>query len=284
MPPPGKPVRLSEIDPGATPGLEGKEAAAEQERRATEEMVRLQDLLMAHERYGLLVLFQGMDASGKDEAIRDVLSRLDPRLCEFKQFKKLTEKELRHDYLWRAVAALPARGQIGIFNRSYYEHVAGEQVHPERLKDQQLPDEAMEDVWQKRYRQINDFERYLVENGIHVLKFFLHVSKEKQRRRLLERLQGPETSWDFSQNDIDERQLWPEYMRVYEEVLTRTNTEHAPWHVLPADHRWFARAVIAGEIAAKLRSFHTEYPKPDPEEEEALQRARETLEKEAGGG
>ncbi|MGV3720955.1 MAG: PPK2 family polyphosphate kinase [Actinomycetota bacterium] len=276
----GEQVRLWEIDPNATPGLESEESARESEQRDTREMIRLQDMLMAHERHGLVILFQGMDASGKDEAIRDVLAHLDPRSCEFKQFKSMTEKEARHDYLWRVVAALPARGQIGIFNRSYYEHVTGERVHPERLEEQKLPEAALQEIWKKRVRQINHFEQYLVENGIHLLKFFLHISKEEQCERLLERVRDPESRWQFSQNDIEEREHWDEYMRVYSDVLTHTNTEHAPWRVIPGNHRWFGRAVIAREITAKLRSLHSEYPAASPEQDEAYARAIEVLEAE----
>jgi len=275
---PGERIQLEEIDPGATGEFDREEAAAESEREDTRRLVRLQDLLMAHERYGILILFQGMDASGKDEAIRDVLSSLDPRACEFKQFKKMTEKEARHDWLWRAVAALPARGQIGIFNRSYYEQVTGERVHPERLEEQGLPDEALEEIWSKRLRHIRHFEQYLVENGIHVLKFFLHVSKEEQRRRLLERIQNRETCWQFSQNDVEERGRWAEYLHVYGEALTETNTEEAPWYVVPADRRWFGRAVVASVIRAKLEGLHSDYPELSPQQQEELERARATLE------
>ena len=238
---------------------------------------------MAHETHGLLILFQGMDASGKDEAIHDVLASVDPRGAEFKQFQKQTEKEVKHDYLWRAVAALPARGQIGIFNRSYYEQVVAERVHPEQLERQQLPADAKEGIWEKRFRQINDFERYLVENGIHILKFFLHVSGEEQRKRLLERIDCPETRWQFSMTDVEERRHWEEYMSAYGEALTRTNTEPAPWYIVPADRRWFARAVVASVIAAKLSSLHSEYPRLSNEQEEELKRAREMLETEDTG-
>ena len=279
---PGETIRLEEIDPGDTGEFDNEEAAQASEQEDTRRMVRLQDILMAHEMNGLLILFQGMDASGKDEAIRDVLTRLDPRGCEFKQFKKITEKEARHDYLWRAAAALPARGQIGIFNRSYYEHVTGERVHPERLEEQHLPDEAREEIWEKRFRHINHFEEYLAENGIHVLKFFLHVSKEEQRKRLLERIGSRETSWQFSQSDVEERDYWDEYQRVYSEALTRTNTAHAPWHLVPSDRRWFTRAAVASVIAAKLQSLHSDYPELSPEEQKELDQAREALEKDDG--
>lgn len=275
---PGEGIRLEDFDPRATGDLGGEQAAQSSLREDVQSLARYQDMLMAHETYGLLVLFQGMDASGKDEAIRDVLSSLDPGGSEFKQFQPLTEKEARHDYLWRAVVALPARGQIGIFNRSYYEHVVVERVHPEKLDQQQLPAYAKEGIWEKRFRQINDFERYLVENGIHVLKFFLHVSREEQRKRLLERIGRPETRWQFSKDDVEERGLWDEYMSAYEEALTHTNTEHAPWYIIPADRRWFARAAIASVIAAKLGSLHSEYPSLSGEQSEEIESAREVLE------
>lgn len=275
--PPREAIRLEDLETGATPGLKDEKQARQVEEEATRRMVRAQDLLQAHERHGVLVIFQGMDASGKDEAIRDVLSSLDPRSTEFKQFKKMTEKEARHDYLWRVFAALPGRGQIGIFNRSYYEHVTGDRVHPERLDDQYLPDEARENIWKLRLRQISDFERYLTENGIHVLKFFLHVSSEVQRQRLLERVEDPETSWDFSESDLEDRRRWDEFQQVYGKALTATNTEHAPWFLLPADHRWYARAVVASLLAEKLESLHSGYPEPTPEQQEVLQRARREL-------
>lgn len=275
---PDKKIQLQHIA-SSTSGEFGSEHAAEASiREDTESLLRYQDMLMAHETHGLLVLFQGMDTSGKDEAIRDVLSKLDPGGCEFKQFKALTEKELRHDYLWRAVGALPARGQIGIFNRSYYEHVVVERVHPDRLDQHQLPEYAREGIWEKRFRHINNFEQYLVDNGIHLLKFFLHISPEEQRQRLLERIERPETRWRFSKDDVEERGYWQEYMSAYSEALTHTNTEHAPWYVIPADRRWFACAAVASVIAAKLRSLHAEYPSPDPEQSEQIARAREILE------
>ena len=280
-PGPGERVRLAAI-PTASEGGEAREREAEARvRDLAGRMVRLQDFLMAHGRHGVLILFQGMDASGKDEAIRDVLSWFDPRSTEFKQFKHATEKEIRHDYLWRAVAAMPARGQVGIFNRSYYEHVVAERVHPEVVEKQRLPEAAREDLWTKRFRQIADFERYLEENGIHVLKFFLHVSREEQRRRLLERIADPETRWDFSPADVAERQHWDEYMHAYDEAMTHTNTAHAPWHVVPADSRIVAQEAVATVVVELLAGLHDGYPEPDGEEAEELERARERLESEA---
>ncbi|MBA4160429.1 MAG: polyphosphate kinase 2 family protein [Gemmatimonadetes bacterium] len=281
--PPGETVRLSAIDPGSLGEFGSEEEAQASAERDARSLLGLQDMLMAHERHGLLILFQGMDASGKDEAIRDVLSSLDPRGSEFKQFKPMTEKEVRHDYLWRAVASLPARGQIGIFNRSYYEHVVVERLHPEQLDRQRLPAASGEGIWQQRFRQIDDFERYLAENGIHLLKFFLHLSKAEQRKRLLERIERPETSWRFSRDDVEERGRWGEYMSAYEEALTHTNSEHAPWYVVPADKRWVTQAVVASVIAAELRSLHSEYPELTEEQREEIEWAREILEGESPG-
>ena len=275
--PPGQPIRLTEVATTMDGGFADDEAAQASVRADGERIRRAQDLLMAHETRGLLVLFQGMDASGKDEAIRDVLGALDPRAVEFKAFKQQNEKELRHDYLWRTWQALPARGQVGVFNRSHYEHVAGERVRPDALDEQHLPDCAREDVWAKRLRQINDVERYLVENGITVLKFFLHQSKGEQRRRLLARMEAPETRWQFSPADIKARARWDDYMEAYSEALTETNTEAAPWHVVPADREWVARAAVASVVAETLEGFHEGYPEPTEEEAEELEKGRAAL-------
>ncbi len=276
---PGKTIRLSDHDPAAHPGLKTEAAAQKSIRECAERMIRHHDMLMAHEEQGLLVLFQGMDAAGKDEVIRDVLRALDPRGCEFKQFKRMSDKEARHDFLWRAAQAVPAAGQIGIFNRSYYEQVIVERVHPELLEAQKLPQQAQEGIWGKRFRQISAFETYLVENGIHVLKFFLHVSPEEQRLRLLERLESPETSWQFASHDVEEREHWDDYMRAYEEAITHTTTEAAPWYVLPGDRRWYSQAVIAAVIADKLQELHDAYPEPSAEERKEQDQARKQLER-----
>jgi PPK2 family polyphosphate:nucleotide phosphotransferase len=207
-----------------------------------------------------------------------VLVHLDPRGCEFKQFKRFTAKEAKHDYLWRAAAALPARGQIGIFNRSYYEHVVSERIHPEALESQNLPPEAKEDIWAKRFLHINHFETYLTENGIHLLKFFMHVSREEQRKRLLERIDNREQQWQFSPTDVKERAFWKQYEAVYGEALTATNTPEAPWHIIPADRPWSARAAVARVVLEKLKSFHTGYPRLSKEEREEMEEARAQLE------
>lgn len=276
---------LARFDPGFTGEFADEARARARLEEDTADLARLQDLLMAHGAYGLLVLFQAMDGAGKDATIKHVMSSVDPQGCEVKLFKRETPKEAKHDYLWRAAQAVPALGQIGIFNRSYYEHVVGERLHPENLEEQQLPEEVRgDDIWEKRYRQINNFEQYLVENGIHVLKFYLNLSRDEQRRRLLERIERPEKRWKFSSNDINERERWDEYMKVYEETFERTSTDWAPWHIIPADNRWFARAAVASVIVAKLASFHTDYPRLGEEREKELKEAREKLEAEKGGG
>ena len=281
----GPGAALADFDPKFTGGHAGEEESRASLAEAAGEIARYQDILMAHGDYGLLVILQAMDGAGKDATIKHVMSAADPQGCEVKMFKQMTEKEVRHDYLWRAVGALPARGQIGIFNRSYYEHVLAERVHPEKLERQRLPEEALGDgLWERRYRQINDFERYLLENGIHVLKFFLHLSHGEQRLRLLERIERPEKRWKFSSSDVEERGHWDDHMKAFEEAFRRTSTEWAPWHIIPADSRWFARAAVASAVASKLKSLHAEYPKASPEQEQELEEARRTLEREGDGG
>lgn len=277
----GQGIRLGVVPTDDTLGFAGEDEAQADLEGTAERLAQAQDVLMAHGTHGLLLLLQGMDASGKDETITFALSSLDMRACEFKQFQKMTEKEARHDYLWRVSAALPARGQVGVFDRSYYEHVVSERVHPEKLEDQRLPPEAAESLWEDRCRQINEFERYLTENGIHVLKVFLHVSKEEQRKRLLRRIERPETRWQFSRSDIEDRELWDEFMDAYSEALTRTHTEHALWHVVPADREWCARAAIASLLADRLEALHDDYPELTDEQSAMLEEARRCLEAEA---
>jgi len=282
---PGRRMRLDDFDPGFTGGFGGERDAAESMERDCAELAKYQDLLMAHETYGVLVLFQAMDGAGKDSTIKHVMSTLDPQGCEVKMFKKMTEKEVRHDYLWRASGALPARGQIGIFNRSYYEHLLADRLDPEHLDEQRLPEELKKpSVWARRYRHVNNFEQYLVENGILVLKFFLHLSFAEQRERLLERTTLPEKKWKFSTSDIENRGRWGEHMKLYEEVFNRTSTRRAPWHIIPADHRWFTRAAVASVVAAKLKSLHKRYPVPDAAQRKEMEKARRLLEKERGAG
>ena len=254
-------------------------ASVEEEAR---HLSRLQHILHAHRDYGLLLVLQGMDAAGKDEAIVHVTSAMDPQQCEAVHVHGPTEREARHDYLWQIVPSLPARGQIAVFNRSYYERVVGDRVYPDRLDDQYLPDavtRGAEDgtLWRDRLRQIADFERYLTENGILVRKVYLHVSKEVQRDRLVERTERPEKRWDVSKADAENREHWDDFLRAYEAAFEATSTDDAPWFIVPADHKWYARAVVAAIVADALRSVHTDFPEPDDEQQELIEEVRQRL-------
>ncbi|HEX8456747.1 MAG TPA: PPK2 family polyphosphate kinase [Pyrinomonadaceae bacterium] len=275
----GESVRLRNYDPADTGDFESEREAEAKIRRDCESLAELQDKLLAEERQSLLLVFQAMDGAGKDGTIKHVMSSVDPQGCVVTINERPGAIELKHDYLWRFVKNLPKRGQIGIFNRSYYEEVLSTRVHPERLEDQQLPPRLRDSpaIWRQRYAQINNFEQYLSENGIHVMKFFLHLSKEKQRERLLERLDVPEKKWKFSMNDITERDHWDEYMRAFEDTLTRTSTRRAPWYVVPADHRWFSALVVAELVVAKLKSLRLRYPQMSGADKKEMERARKLL-------
>ncbi len=279
---PGTKTRLKDYDPNFTADFGDEQAAQASMEKDAADIAKYQDILMAHETQGLLVIFQAMDGAGKDATIKNVMSNLDPQGCELKMFKAPTEKEIKHDYLWRAACSMPARGQIGIFNRSYYEHVIVERIHPEKLEKQNLPKSLTgKDVWKKRYRHINNFEEYLLDNGIHTLKFFLNISKDEQREKLLERMKRTEKKWKFAMEDIEDREHWDEYMKVYEEAFNHTGTKIAPWYIIPDNHRWFARATVASIILAKLKSLHSRYPTPCEEQEKDIKKAQKILEKEA---
>ena len=228
----------------------------------------LQDKLMAEEKRALLLVFQAMDGAGKDGTIKHVMSAADPQGCRVAMFKKPSEEELKHDYLWRFTRELPERGQIGIFNRSYYEEVIVSRVHPELLKEQNLPPDAPTParLWRQRFEHINNFEKYLVENGTIVIKIFLHISKAKQKERLLERMTLTEKRWKFSLDDIEERGHWNKYMKAYENAFTHTSTRHAPWHIVAANQRWFSALAVAELVVARLQSLKLRYPHPTDEE------------------
>jgi PPK2 family polyphosphate:nucleotide phosphotransferase len=278
---PGKKVKLKDYDPSDTGSWRDEREAATKIRRDCEALAGLQDKLLARESHALLLIFQGMDGAGKDGTIKHVMSSVDPQGCEVAMFSKPSETELKHDYLWRFIRRLPERGKIGIFNRSYYEEVLASRIHPERLAEQNLPIalRRSKNIWRQRFAHINNFEQYLAENGIIVMKFFLHISKEKQRERLLERLDLPEKKWKFSANDIEERGHWNEYQRAFEDVLTRTSTKYAPWHVVPADQRWFSALVVADLVVAQLKSMRLSYPPTSGDERERAE-ARKALESE----
>jgi PPK2 family polyphosphate:nucleotide phosphotransferase len=277
--PGGKRLRLESYDPAYTGGFKSQEEAEAKIRRDCESLAKYQDKLLAEERQSLVLVFQAMDGAGKDGTIKHVMSAIDPQGCKVAVNEKPGAVELKHDYLWRFVRQLPPRGQIGIYNRSYYEEVLSTRVHPERLEDQQLPPRIRDakNIWRQRFTQINNFEQYLTENGFHVMKFFLHLSKEKQRERLLERLEVPEKKWKFSMNDITERARWDEYMRAFEDAITQTNKPYAPWYVVPADERWFSALIVADLVLGKLKSLNLRYPAVSGDGKKEMEKARKLL-------
>lgn len=246
------------------------------------QLAKYQDILYAQNNYSLLIIFQAMDAAGKDSTIKHVMSGVNPQGCQVFSFKAPSEEELDHDYLWRSMRALPERGRIGIFNRSYYEELLIVRVHPEILKKQQLPIFPKGDqIWKQRFEEINNFEKYLVNNGVIVLKFFLNVSKSVQRKRFLERIDSPEKNWKFSASDLQERRFWDDYMNAYEEVFNHTSTEFAPWYIVPADRKWFTRLIVADIICQKLQELNLQYPKISEEYKRKLSEAKKALEAES---
>jgi PPK2 family polyphosphate:nucleotide phosphotransferase len=279
---PAEDVRLRDYDTADTRPFERKRDGFRHLGRGLERLVALQERLYAHDRWALLVIFQAMDAAGKDSAIKHVMSGLNPQGTQVYSFKRPSEEELDHDYLWRAVKPLPERGRIGIFNRSYYEEVLVVRVHAEILERQKLADPLItRDLWRQRYEDINAFERHLARNGTRIVKFFLHVSKDEQRKRLLARLDEPAKNWKFQPGDLDERGRWDEYMRAYEQMLSQTSTKDAPWYIVPADHKWFARLAIAELIVHTLESLDLAFPRLSKEQVEALRAARARLQAES---
>jgi PPK2 family polyphosphate:nucleotide phosphotransferase len=278
----GQKVDLRRYDPGDTGPFKNKQKATDRLARVLGRMIELQDVLYAHNRWAVLLVFQAMDAAGKDSAIKHVMSGLNPQGTQVYSFKRPSDEELDHDYLWRTTRALPERGRIGIFNRSYYEEVLVVRVHPEILSGQRLPGPLVtRDIWKDRYEDITAFERYLSRNGTQILKFFLHVSKEEQRRRLLARLDQKAKNWKFQASDLGERERWDDYMDAYEQALSKTATRHAPWFVVPADHKWFTRLVIAELVVQALERLDLSYPRVSKEQMAALLEARKRLESES---
>ncbi len=274
---------LKDRDPRDAAGLsKGRESDA----LLTENIARLarrQDILYAHNRYGVLVVLQAMDAAGKDGVIKHVMSGLNPQGVQVKSFKAPTADEVDHDYLWRAQAHLPARGNIAIFNRSYYEDVVVVRLH-NLLAAQNMPDELSDGpVWEDRHRQIRDYERYLTENGIVVVKIFLHLSEEEQRQRLLKRIEDPAKHWKFSAGDIEERKHWDRYQKIYADTIRSTATEYAPWYIVPADRKWFARLMVSEILADTLERLPIAYPETDDRQEAVLEDCRRILEQQGEG-
>jgi PPK2 family polyphosphate:nucleotide phosphotransferase len=280
---PGSSVRLSrDHDPGYT----GKVARAQADgllADGVELLAEIQDRLAAQDKFGVLLVLQGLDASGKDSTIKHVMSGVNPQAVTVHAFKQPSAEELNHDFLWRCQRALPGRGEIGIFNRSHYEEVLAVRVHPELLATEHLPAQnRRQDVWARRYREINDWERYLTDNGIHVVKIMLNVSKPEQARRFLKRMDHPEKNWKFSPSDVRERGYWDDYQQAFDAMLTKTSTRWAPWYVVPADHKWFGRLATAAVLVTALRAINPGYPPADPAEREEMAKARAELAAEPG--
>jgi PPK2 family polyphosphate:nucleotide phosphotransferase len=279
--------RLKDHDPG----WNGDDKISEAERKAmaekaltdgVEELAEAQNLLYASNTWSVLAIFQAMDAAGKDGTIKHVLSGVNPQGCQVYSFKQPSSEELDHDFLWRCAKALPERGRIGIFNRSYYEEVLIVKVHPEYLHAQRLPesDVSTPKFWQHRYKSINNFERHLARNGTRIVKFFLNVSKDEQKRRFMERLNDPKKHWKFSPTDVAERAHWGDYMDAYEEMLQATTTKWAPWYVIPADHKWATRATVAAILTQEIKRLDLKYPEPSENVRASLEESKKLLEAE----
>ena len=280
--PPGKKVRLKDFDPGHTGKYHHKDEAEEKLGTDIGRLAEYQDVLYAQNTHALLIIIQALDAAGKDSTIKHVMSGVNPQGTQVFSFKVPSAEELDHDYLWRYHKAVPERGRIGIFNRSYYEETLVVRVHPEFLSAEHLPPETMKKgIWKQRFEQINEFERNLVQNGVEILKFFLNVSPEEQRKRFLARLNTPEKNWKFSLTDVKERAHWNEYQKAFEAVFNHTSTKWAPWYVIPADHKWFTHVAVADIIVSKLKSLDLKYPTVSKEHLQELQIARELLESES---
>jgi PPK2 family polyphosphate:nucleotide phosphotransferase len=276
----GRKFRLADVDPGDTGELKSadKPRAKEALQTGIEALAELQSVLYAQDRWSLLLVFQAMDAAGKDGTIKHVMSGVNPQGCQVSSFKSPTSVDLEHDYLWRCQKELPERGRIGIFNRSYYEETLVVRVHPEFLAAQKLPEPCVtKHIWDERFQDIRNFERYLRRNGTIVRKFFLHVSKDEQQRRFLERLDLPEKNWKFSANDAKERGFWDDYMTAYEEMIRATATKESPWYVVPADNKWFTRVIVAAAVIDALASLDLHYPKVSGAKKKELAEARALL-------
>jgi len=276
----GKKFRLKHVDPADTGDLKSadKPRAKEALQNGVEAMAELQDVLYAQDRWSLLLIFQAMDAAGKDGTIKHVMSGVNPQGCQVSSFKGPTSEDLDHDYLWRCVKQLPERGRIGIFNRSYYEETLVVRVHPEFLAGQKLPKECVtKDIWKERFQDIRAFERYLHRNGTAVVKFFLHISKAEQQKRFLERLDDPDKNWKFSVNDARERSFWDDYMEAYEETIRETASEKSPWYVVPADNKWFTRVIVAAAVIDALAAMKLQYPKVSEAKRQELAATRKEL-------
>jgi PPK2 family polyphosphate:nucleotide phosphotransferase len=277
----GKKFRLKDFAPDDTSGVKSKKQAEKVLPLGIERMVDLQDKLYAQDRWAILLIFQAMDAAGKDGVIKHVMSGVNPQGCQVYSFKQPSAEELDHDFLWRTNKCIPERGRIGIFNRSYYEEVLVVRVHKELLEREKMPPSLVtKDIWNERFADINAYEQYLSRNGVVIRKFFLNLSKEEQKRRFLKRLDEPDKNWKLSSADIAERERWPEYMTAYEEMIQNTATPHAPWYVVPADNKWYTRLVVAAAIVHAMEDLNLHYPTVDADQRKELKAARTALEHE----
>jgi PPK2 family polyphosphate:nucleotide phosphotransferase len=274
----GKKFQLTDFDPADTNGIKSKKAAESMLERGSLILAEMQERLYAQDVWALLLIFQGMDAAGKDGAIKHVMSGVNPQGCDVHAFKAPTNEELDHDFLWREHKVMPSRGKSGIFNRSYYEEVLAVRVHPHLLRAEKLPEELIsKHIWEDRYEDINAFETFLTRNGVVIRKFFLHISKDEQKKRFLERLEDAKKNWKFSMDDIRERKFWDDYQGAYEEMVQNTATKRAPWFVIPADNKWYARLVVASAIIEALDGLDLQFPDVDKEKKKELQEIREAL-------
>jgi PPK2 family polyphosphate:nucleotide phosphotransferase len=282
---PGARISLQNFKTDFTGKFKSKKDAEKKLKKDIDKLTNLQDKFYAYDRYSLLLIFQAMDAAGKDGTIKHVMSGINPQGCQVFNFKKPSTEDLDHDYFWRVYKCLPERGRIGIFNRSYYEEVLIVKVHPELVLRQQLPginslQDINNDFWEKRYQQINRIEQHLVDNGTIILKFFLNVSKKEQKRRFLDRINDPDKNWKFTMDDVNERSFWNDYQRAFEDAISATNTEVAPWHIIPADHKWYMRTIVGDIIAKKLNSLPLKYPELTQAKREEILNAKKILESE----
>jgi PPK2 family polyphosphate:nucleotide phosphotransferase len=274
---PGKKVKLSDYQTDYSGDIESKKDAGKLLKANIKKMAELQDRLYAHDRYGLLIIFQAMDAAGKDSTIKHVMSGVNPQGTQVFSFKQPSAEELDHGYLWRVSKAVPERGRIGIYNRSHYEDVLVVRVH-DLIKSQKIPEKFIDnDIWKKRFSQIKNFEKYLYENGIITIKFFLHISKDEQKKRFLRRLDTPSKNWKFSEADLKERESWDDYQKCYEEAISATSTDYAPWFITPADKKWFTRLVVSSAIINTLQDLNLRYPELDENQKKNLNAYREQL-------
>jgi PPK2 family polyphosphate:nucleotide phosphotransferase len=277
----GKHFRLKDYDPADTGHWKSKEHAGEALQEGIARTAELQDKLYAQNNWALLLIFQAMDAAGKDGAIKHVMSGVNPQGCEVHSFKVPSEEELQHDFLWRSYRVLPERGHIGVFNRSYYEEVLVVRVHPEILKTQRTPPSLVTNrIWDERFEDICCLEQHMARSGTVIRKFFLHLSRQEQKKRFLKRLEEPEKNWKFSASDVRERKCWDDYQQAYEDMIRNTAKKHAPWYIVPADNKWFTRLVISTVIVDTLESLDLQYPKVEADKKKELVAARKQLEKE----